>query len=368
MIAVFETATLADAVQRAARIAPTKGAAWDKAAGIVIEYDVMDSTHHVAVQATDLETTFTRRVPVVDITDAANEVTWRLPSALLNGVLTGLPMGHGHTVTISDTDEKGIVKIKADKAVSKLRTIDVPFPHIERFDVSSLAPVADFADRLAQVAWCVDTAITAPLCGVHIDGESLVACDRIRAVFVPCKVPVEEPITASLAQLSDVLKNAEEVSLRAEDARLLVSPDRDTETTTTIYKAPYPNVRGLMRTDFSDVVTIGRAALDTAINRMMVLVKGDRYPTIKLGFSNGSIGIVAEDPEVGRMQDEIECVGGPANTLVVSFTPQALMGAVNGSGADRIELGIGPTNMKAVGVTAGDYKAVVMPKAPGAAA
>ena len=60
---VFENAILADAVNKAARVSPTKGAAFDKAAGIV--FDVEPQKRTAFVRSTDLEVSFEQEIPIL---------------------------------------------------------------------------------------------------------------------------------------------------------------------------------------------------------------------------------------------------------------------------------------------------------------
>jgi DNA polymerase III sliding clamp (beta) subunit (PCNA family) len=95
----------------------------------------------------------------------------------------------------------------------------------------------------------------------------------------------------------------------------------------------------------------------------MVLVKGEKFPLIKLTFRPDSVAIVMDVPEVGLMEDEIDAGGGPAKDFPIWFTPQNLLGAVAASEKEELELSYGPTDMKSLVIRdAADYRCDVMPR------
>src|ERR1044071_8618532 len=106
----FETATLSSAIQKAARVAPAKGVAFEKTAGIIMEIDP-ELDHPVTIKSTDLEVTYLEWVSYVGmLTDKQN---LRLPSMTFAGILAGLPVGS--TVTLSTESEGGLVNLTCGK-------------------------------------------------------------------------------------------------------------------------------------------------------------------------------------------------------------------------------------------------------------
>jgi hypothetical protein len=82
---VFEAAALADALKRAAAVAPTRGVSFTKAAGIVLQVSQED----VVVKATDTVTKFATWLTPESVT--GDSTTWRLPSKLFSEVIGKLP-------------------------------------------------------------------------------------------------------------------------------------------------------------------------------------------------------------------------------------------------------------------------------------
>lgn len=330
-----ETALLADAVQRAARVSPTKGAAFDKASGIMLEV-VPDSPHPLRVQATDLEVSYYQRLAVSEVGD--EPARWRVPAALVAGWLSNLPMNTAKSVKLEE--DRGVLKAQAGRSRSKFRMYDPDaFPMVKPFDPNGLAEVKFLARRIQQVAWAAHRD-REPINGVHIDGDVLVACDGVRLAAMPCKVPVDDPVTAPLRALAGVLRNVEDVKLRVTDRRLEMMPDDDTQLTARVYQEPYPTVRSRMPVDkITNELTFDREACLEALQRMVVLVKGERYPYVRLTIKSKSIGLYMNLDEVGEMDDVIDVVGGPAEELVIEFDPNNLMSVLTASAQGRMTLG-----------------------------
>src|SRR6478735_9046351 len=102
---VFETATIADAIRKADRVAPGKDKAFDKAAGIVIEVDPQ-AEPPVIIRATNLDVYSMEWMDVLSV--EGDVARWRLPSSLLAQVMSKLPIGSGTTVTLEEiTDGRG---------------------------------------------------------------------------------------------------------------------------------------------------------------------------------------------------------------------------------------------------------------------
>lgn len=365
--ATFEVATLADAVNKASRIAPSKGSAFDRAAGVVLEVDPTEPDT-VVIKSTNLQMSFWQRVNALSVGDEA--ATWRLPSNLLNSIMGTLPMGSGSNITLAEKEPSdGYVYFKAGKTKAKLRYILGDFPEITPIDPTTLKPAAGFARRMQQVAWACDKNINGVLGGVHIDGTHLYACDKQVAARVPCLVPVEEPVTAPLAELSALIKNTSEVAMRATDTHVLLMPDEFTQMSSVLYATEYPQVGPLFaREQYNMTLTVQVERLMAALGRMLVLVKSERYPVTTIEIERGVMRLEMEVPEVGRVDDEVEVEGGDHDTFRLAFTPDNLTDALNASGRPKVTLDYGPTDLSQIRVRDdNDFVAVIMPRKVGAA-
>jgi DNA polymerase III sliding clamp (beta) subunit (PCNA family) len=323
---LVETATFADAVQQAARVAPSKGAAFDKAAGILFEV-VADGTA-LRIRSTDLESTFERTIPLVEgMFDAP---VFRLPSQVLAGFLMQLELGDGFNTEIT-LDDSSRVAIQSGTTHAKFRTIDPEsFPRVEVDpDFDSFVAVPEFAKRVKQVAWCV-ARDTAPLTGVYLNGKGMVACDRSRAAQVPCVIPLDHPITAPLTALSGVLSATDEVRLGGVGDRLVIVPEPETIITSTIYTERYPDVDRLWASTAActERVEFDPKEMLSVLSRILVLCRGERYPVMTLSFAKHAMVLDMEVEDLGQVTDEVPCSTNFDEMFVMRFTPTNFVDAL----------------------------------------
>lgn len=338
---VCETATLADAVNRASRIAPHKGSAWDKAHGVVL--DVKPTKQSLHVKATDLEVTYLQRVGVISFD--GDDVKWRLPSAVLSGVLSALPLGAGQTVTLSD--DGADVAVQAGKTTATLRSTDPEdYPIIKPFDPTGMAEVDGLPNRVQQASWAAAKQESSIMTGLHLDGKSIKACDRYALVDVPCVVPVDEPVTASLAFTSSLFKNVGTVKLRATDRVLEIMTDDDTQITALLLAGDYPNVAGIKRDDFLGNFKLSASAFADAINRMMIVARGERYPKLqfKVRGEKKELGLKLVVPGVGGINDAITITCDNDEEFEFWCSPATVLRACEASGKENTTWSYGPND------------------------
>jgi len=361
MRATFEVATIVDAIQRAARVAPTKGTALDKAAGIVIEGDPAAIGDPVVVQSTDLDVTFRTTISALDM--GTEPFVWRLPSTLLNGFASALNMDGGSQIELFQHDNE--VRFKSGKTKAKLNLILGHYPIIPVFDSSKHTDAASLAMRLKQVAWAVNNRSLDILSGVHLDGSYLYGCDRTRLAFVPCVVPVNRPVTAQLTAVASTLRNTSEVGVRATETRIELSPDTHTQVTSRLIEGDYPNVKRLIRDDYSGEVTIQTDTINSVIDRMLVIAKNERSTATSIAIGDGSMSMSMQAKGVGMVADEFEVVGGTSEPFRLRFDSDSLRRAIVASGRPQIKLRYGPSNKKPIEVCddAG-FRAILMPMDP----
>lgn len=355
----IETAAFADAAQKAARVSPTKGAAFDRAAGLVLEVHP-DKPRQVVIKATDLETTFLTRLVAAKCDGQGG--SWRLNAHVLAGFVAQLPTGPGSTVKLKDRDEK--VVLTSGRTKANLQTIDLTsFPPFTEYDETGMALVPNLAQAVQQVAWAVDRDHDV-LAGVHIDGNRLVGCNRAVAAEVPCAAPVEEPITAPLQALGNAMKNTAEVRIKAAKKRLFLMPDQDTQATSRIYAEKYPDLDPMRRMveGHPHSFEIGVEVFGEAIRRQMVLCKGDRYPLIKLVVQDKSLAIEMDVPELGTIEDEIDCKGGAPTSVDIWFTPTVLTNALAAAKSPIVSVAYKGL-LEPIAITDGaGYRCIAMPR------
>lgn len=365
--AVFETGTLADAVARAARVAPRKGAAYDKSAGIVLEADPQPGEAPiVTIKATDLQVFYLEYVNALEVGE--EPISWRLPSGLFSDIASGLPLGEGHKVRISKSASDGRVNITSGRMKAKISSTDVhSYPRWEQFDPEGLSVVPDLSFRLKQVAWACDKA-NPPFSGVHLDGDYLTATDRYRFARVPCEVPVEKPITAPLDIVSSILNPGAEIRMGSEGNFLLLMPDDYTYIKSIIFQAPYPSrekVDSMLPSTYKFTVEAPKDQFIEKLQRMMVLVKTERYPTASITFTNDSIELFMKVEERGEIEEVIESIEFDDH-FIFDITPTNLVEGLAAANAEYVSIGLGPDPNLPVYVQDGKgYQAWIMPRKRG---
>jgi DNA polymerase III sliding clamp (beta) subunit (PCNA family) len=365
---VVETATLADAVQKAARCAPTKGSTLDRSAGVLLELNLHEDARLV-IKASDMVVTYRHALTPISV-ESWDPYSWRLPATLIAGWLKGLPLGAGSTVTIKDTGD-GWVYFKCDAVKAKFRPIVIGgFPMIEYFDPLALDTVPGFGHRLNQVAWSTAKKGSDAKAGVHISGEHLIATDGYTLAMVPCPVPVNRPVTAPLSTLAALIKDHADVRLRAAETVLELMTDTDTQATSLLIDQPFSDRIPLLieRARGPHSLVVDRELFVQAIQRMLVLAPEDRStPLTSFNINPGTVRISMDVPSVGMLTEELEIQGGSPFRFFA--TPQLMIHAFEASRRPSVRLIYGDDPRQAVLVEDDDeYISLVMPRATDSAA
>lgn len=340
LTAVFEVATLADAVGKAAQIAPSKGSTLDRAAGILFEIN-MNPDEPVVIKASDLETTYRQNVGVLEVPGESLE--WRLPSGLISKFLADLPMSSGSTVTIQDRDD-GWLYFMSSNTKAKLRPIVAGgFPTIEPFSPDGMATVSNLPRRLSQVAWAVDKKAEGVKGGVHMSGTHLCATNGYVMAQVECVVPIENPVTAPLATVSRLLKSVPEVELRATDMHLQMMTDPDTQITCTLFADEYPDISALVeKCRTKTTVLMDRELVADAVRRMLVLGDQDREtPLTSFSLKPDKLRVMMDVHGVGMITEDLAIEGDIDFRFFA--TPQYIMTALDGSQRPHVRVHLGAT-------------------------
>lgn len=362
---VFESASFVDAIKKADRVAPAKGSAFDKAAGIVIEIYNGDNPQ-VIVRSTDTDVYFTQWVDPISMEGPTT--TWRLPSRLFGGLVSTLPVGDGSTVTLTEKpEERGrIVHLTTNKKTRcKFGLIDPEYyPMWLPFETDNLTPVNDLGGRLAQVAWAAAKG-DEKIGGVHFDGEVAVATDKYRLASVPIKMDLERPITIPGEILSSLLRQTGEVKIGTDGNQFLLEPDESSQIMTTMSGLEYPNFKRVMKREYPQKVTCAKADLLEIINRSLTFVGADRYPILRVYIGKEEINVFMADQERGLLGDAVEIPGQATHTRCeIKFTPKNLIEALDNAPNNTVTLAYDPDKTEGIFYIDGGsgYEAWVMPR------
>lgn len=365
---VFETATIADAIKKASRIAPSKGKAFDKAAGIVL--DVNPGTDApIVIRATDLDLFSMEWVDVVEAEGPA--VRWRLPSTLLASVIASFPIGSGSTTVFQEiTDAKGhsFIQVTNRRTKAKFNMMRIEdYPNWSVFDPDNLYAADDFGGRIAQVEWAAAKSDSSPvLSGVHFDGSQCVATNRYRLAASEMKIPdLEFPITVPAGILGQILKQTGEVRIGIDGGQLLIMPDEHTQIRAVLFGQEYPNVARVMKRDQPETLKVKRTPLLEVIGRAVTFTGADRFPCLRIFFGKEEIAVLMNNDEIGLLGDVIEVPGHCSHERIeIKFTPKNITDAINKAPNEEIEISYDPSNTKGILYLNGGsgYEAWIVPR------
>lgn len=335
MKVTFENATIADAITKAARVAPTRGEAFDKASGIVMSLNADDGT--VMIRSTNLRLYY---LQVVDAVEVQGEGEWRLNAQLLSGVMSKLPIGSGKTVTFEQKETS--VNMKSGRTTAKFRLMDTTyFPMWEAFDPDKLEMVPDLGERIKQVEWAAMEDHEVIFAGIHLDGENIYATDRIRLVRVPCEAePIYKPITIPAGILKPLMTGLRDVAVGIDEGNFLMMPDVSTQIKTSIYDRDYPpGVKGTFdRFEWPNKVSVTKAAFLEIIDRAAVFAGSDRSPKLDVILGKGELAVMCSDVDMGLLGDVIEVTGADHPRHKMIFTPRNLTDALNAAPSAEVDI------------------------------
>lgn len=361
MKVTFENATIADAITKAARVAPTKGSAFDKAAGILMELDEDDKT--VTIKATNLDIFY---LEVVDAVELEGSGVWRFPSSIISGIMAKLPIGSGKNVTM-ERKPNGDIALKTGRTSAVMRTIEAAYyPEWGPFDPNDLELVPDLGERIKQVEWAALSGGDPPLSGIHLDGQQIIASDRIRLAVVPCEAePIYKPITVPAGILKPVLATMRDVAVGINEGQFLLMPDSSTQIRTVIFTEDYPNIGRAMNRTQPNTVKFKKSELLEIIDRAMVFGSRDRAPVLTTYIGSGEIAVMMSDQDQGLLGDVIDTPGyADHKRLKILFTPRNLTDAINAAPSEQVAIHynaeIGTTVVRIDGGSG--YEAWVMPR------
>lgn len=340
---VFETATVADAAKKAARVAPSKaGSAFDKAAGIVLDI-FPDEDVKCVIRATDTDV-FSTEV-LATVAASGPEVRWRLPSVVLANVLGQLPIGHGQQVAFEQIGSE--INITAGRMRAKLRLMDASYyPDWDVSDTLGMLPVSGLGGRLAMVEWASTSDREPPMCGVHLDGEYAIATDRYRLVRVPCRVALPHPVTIPSNILGNVLKPLADVNCAVQGGTLHIAVDDYTQIQTVIYDLPYPDVKRVMKDEYPEKIEVGKGLLMSKLSVASSFAGAERQPVLQIFIGKQELAVYMTNQEVGLLGDVIE-LGEQAHhpRATIRFNPKNLIQAIEKAPSDKIQIGYDPDNV-----------------------
>lgn len=331
----FENATIQDVISKAARIAPSRGSAFDKAAGIHIQVDA--ERNEVIVRANNTEVFFLEIVDAVSI--EGESTVWLLPSSLLDGICGKLPISSGATTVFEASGSNLVIAQKRMRA--RLRFMDPTYYTTwDVFEPEDLSPVSDFGGRLQQVQWAASKNGTPPMTGINLSATHAAATDGFRIALTPCDIPhLYESVTIPAATFTPLMKSLGEVRIGRTQSELLVMPDDHTQIKATIYAADYPKVEKVFQRNETHSVLVNRDELLDMIEQAMVMGARDRTPLLKVIVGEEEFAVMMEDQEIGLLGNVLEVPGQAAHErFYIGLSPENLVGALRAAPNNEVAL------------------------------
>lgn len=338
----FKNSEIADAVQKAARIAPSKGEAFDKAQGILIE--VNTAQRIATVRSTNLNTHFIQQISVI-AGEGADVMRWRVPSSLFSTFMGSLPKGENDVIRFYDQQDHAL-RVKSGRLFASydmLGTVD--YPAFPAFTSQPLSEATSLAGLVSRVAWATDKS-SPILSGIHIDGTNIVGCGPQSMVMLPCPAPVAEPITVPMFLIAPALKEGKDVRIGSDGSKLYIAVDDHTHVVVNLIDGNFPNYLGLVRNNFLLEMQVSRVSITETLDSLLALVKAERLPTLQMTLDTSSLlPTVTFDLNVqgvGRMQNsfdvETDYTGDP---FTIYFTPGNLAPVLKNATGTKITLRMG---------------------------
>lgn len=371
---VFETATIQDALKKAEKVAPSRGEAFDKAAGVKLT--VMRDTDQVMVQATNLEVFYTEWISTVSVTlpDGVDEVEWRVPSRTVAALVGSFPIGSGREVTFDQPDGGKTLKISSGRTRGSFQLIDArTYPIWDVFDPDDLTEVEDFTARLAQVEWACSDDAESSFNGVNLTGDYAQACDRYRAARVPLKIdadtawPFASDVTVPSRILTQVMRATGTVQLGCTPTELLVMPNEGVQIRARLFGSEYLSLERIVGQTYDYSITCRKAGLLEILNRAMLAAGADRFPSMQVFVGKGEIAAMMSDGSEGMIGDILPVPGyADHDRVILTFTPRNLIDAIDKCPSDQLTFSYDPSNpLKIIRVDDGaGYEAWVMARKP----
>jgi len=337
---IFETAVIQSSISKATRVAPTKGSAFDKSAGIILEIQP-EADYPVVTMATDTQTFYMEWLNVLHVEgDAA---TWRLPSEALDLILGKMPVGSGCQVTMERAPDG--IKITSGKKRGTLYVMKHDdYPTMTAFDPEDLVDAPGLIEKMMQVEWAADKSGAAPLGYIRLDGKTARATDRNRLAVASLEFPCDvEEILVQAKTITRVLGKNTSPKVGVKDGMLFLMPDDHTQIKTLTYEGGYPNLDRLLKRDKPQMIKLRKKDLLDVMEAALTVVGSERYPSMDLHLGREQIAASLANKSYGLFGDVLDVPGQADHPrFKLSITPQLLMDALNNAPDDVVLFGYDP--------------------------
>lgn len=360
----FETAALADTLRKAARVAPLKGADFEKYAGFYLEVRNDPSEPYVILRATDGDVFYMERISVLEI--QGEDTDWRVPSAVTAGVVGALPIGSGKKCTFET--QEGRIRITSARTRASVGLINTSgYLEWDVFDSDGLELVQGFGAKIDQIAWAVEKKKSLSTSAIFMDGDVVMGTDGQRLASAPLKLPMDEDkILVRLGVLAPILSQVVETKAGVQDGYLCLQPNDYTQIKCLLLGLQYPPVSRLTGIETEEAVLFNREAAAEIINRITPVISADRQADLFVTIGQGEMEFFTEDDaKINSITDVIELPGQCDHELVkYRFGPDNFMSAITKSPGLMVTMNYTPSKPTQAVRFDGldDYRCWIMPR------
>lgn len=289
---VCETASLADALRRAGRVAPKRGTALVQSGGFV--FDV--GSKKVLLRATDTNTFFSHFLYPESI--EGDQCQWRVSSALAQRLITSLPAGSGQHVTLRSVG--GVLEVSQGSTRATLPLMDAAsYPQwLPAQPPENSHVINGFGSILDQVAWAAQRGETEATSAVLVtEGEVVAATGSGIALAPHGGIEVlGEPALVSLASVSPVLAHMPDVAVWLDDNSMYLSPNEFIQVKCRIWGERFPAYKNATSREFEHSIRIPSEETRAIVTRLRAVVEGDKLSAhVWLTISAGQIEFFGSD-------------------------------------------------------------------------
>lgn len=305
-----------------------------------VKLEAADGT--LTCRATDLEVSAEVSIPVqIDEPGAV-----LLPGRLLAQLVARFP--DGPVRFEGDPDRVEITCGRATFHVRGMPVEDFPALHEPDPDAPRGIVKADaFARLVTQVARAASTDdARAILTGVKLEAapDALTAAATDSYRLAVRRLGWDQGLQGQALVPARALQEAAKAASEAGgDVTLVLEPGRvsflsgDRRLTTRLIEGQFPNYQQLLPEGFETAVSVERAALVEALQRVSVVAMGQANTPVSLTFGDSSVELQAGNQEVGDAAEALPAeIDGEG--LTIAFNPAFLLAGLEATGTERIRI------------------------------
>lgn len=286
-----------------------------------------------------------------------------VPAKLFADVVKALPPGR---VLLEPEEEALTVSSGTAKFIIPTPNLELPVFSVEGEPVG--VGSQKLVDGINRVAFAASSEITRSfaLTGVHVEpGEPtvFVATDSYRlAIFEDFGLSFDGPnmlVPAGFA--AEAVKAGVTVGELSADLNGLQLAGPNGSIVSRLFVGEFPAWRRLLPESFSIKVRVDKAALEAAVVRAGLVVRGSNTP-VRLVFDGAGVLVMGQDYNTGESEERVEAeISG--EYLEVGYNPGFLLDGLRACRSEQVELGLNDNQRPTIVSGVGDagFRYVLMP-------